>query len=220
MQALYRKDYAGEFVVVETRFAGGKKEQTREWIANPIQNQHLSAGAACISSCIDRDPFNYRVLENHRGGILGSKKLQTYGTGPIAQTMRLDFTVDLNFDNLRPLVENKYTETNVVYTTARNCIRNPGEFYLVPNAPQLCIEALPLYLAAFDQHQDVYLLGYNKDMDFTRSDSIQQVAEVMRSYPSTRFTMIGNRLNMPGEWLSCSNTRNYSYQEFVLQCDV
>ena len=42
--------------------------------------------------------------------------------------MRLDFAVDTNYTNIQPLLESRYTENNIVYTTARNCIKNPGEF--------------------------------------------------------------------------------------------
>jgi hypothetical protein len=220
MQAQYRKDYAGEFVVVETKYTNGKKEQTREWIANPITNQHLTAGAVCINVGLDTDEFNYQVLQNHHGGLLGSKKLQTYGSGPTARSMRLDFAVDLNYDNLKPLLENGYTEKNVVYTTARNCLRNPGEFYLIPQAPQLAIEALPLYLAGFDQHQDIYMLGYSNDTEFSRTGAFQQITDIINAYSATRFTMVGNRNNMPAEWLRCSNTRNFTYQEFIVHCDI
>ena len=38
-QARYRQDYDGEFVIVETRWSAGKKEQKREWVPNPIENQ-------------------------------------------------------------------------------------------------------------------------------------------------------------------------------------
>lgn len=220
MAIQFRKDYPGEFVLVETKFANGKKEQKREWIANPITNQHLTAGAACISSSANRERFDYSLLQRHRGGLYGSKKLQTYGTAKIAGEMRLDFTIDLKYNNLIPLIENRYTEENVVYTTARNCIRRPGEFYLIPQASHLCIEALPLYIAAFDQHEEIYMLGYDNDMGFTRSDSIQQVAEVMQAYSSTQFTMVGVRTNMPSAWMSCPNTRNFTYQEFIGHCDI
>jgi hypothetical protein len=122
MQARYRTDYAGEFVILETRWGAGKKEETREWIPNPIENHHLSGRAACIGSDLDRWQFDYTRLQRHRGGLLGSKKLQTYGTGSIAQQMRLDFAVETNTNNLNKILATGYQQDNIVYTTARNCI--------------------------------------------------------------------------------------------------
>ena len=158
MQARYRTDYPGEFVILESKWSGGKKIERREFIENPIINQHISGRAAVIGSDMDREYFKFKVLEGHRGGLLGSKKLQTYGTAKIAQEMRLDFAVDTNYTNIQPLLESRYTENNIVYTTARNCIKNPGEFYLIPQNPHLCTIALPIYLAAFDGHKEVYML--------------------------------------------------------------
>ena len=72
IHANYRSEYPGEFIVLETKWSGGKKVQTREWIDNPIQNQHLSHRAACIGTSIDLERFNYTILQRHRGGLLGS----------------------------------------------------------------------------------------------------------------------------------------------------
>ena len=73
MDARYRIDYPGEFVITHTRWAGGKKDETREWIANPIENHHISGRAACIGHTSEKQYFDYTRLQNHRGGLLGSK---------------------------------------------------------------------------------------------------------------------------------------------------
>ena len=86
METRFRQDYAGEFVVIESRWISGKKEEKREWIPNPIENQHISGRAACIGSTFDQGTFNYTMLQRHRGGLLGSKKLQTYGVGNIGSS--------------------------------------------------------------------------------------------------------------------------------------
>ena len=220
METRYRADYIGEFVITETKWSKGKKQETREWIENPINNQHISGRAACIGSPSDREKFDYKVLEKHRGGLLGSKKLQTYGTAEIAQHMKLDFTVDTDIDNLMPLVESKYTETNIVYTTSKNCIKKPGEFYLVPLNPHLCTSVLPIYLAAFDGHKEIYMLGYHKDVIAGQSDWIEQVTSIMKAYSGTMFIMIGNKYNMPDEWMEQPNTKTLGFRDFVTYCDI
>lgn len=225
LTARYRTDYDGEFVVVESKWSGGKKTQSREWIANPIVNQHISGRAACIGSDYDRvathqNAFDYRRLEKHRGGLLGSKKLQTYGLGPIAMEMRLDFAVDTRRDILEQLIQTGRTTNNVVYTTPRMCLAHPGEFYLVPYNPVLSVEALPLYLACFDGHREVFLLGYNRDTPATNSAWIDHVAQVIKAYPSVSFHLIGVASNMPDDWRSLPNTQTMTYREFISYCDV
>ena len=220
MQARYRQDYPGEFVITESKWSGGKKQENREWIANPIVNQHISGRAACIGSLFDLDQFNPKHLETHRGGLLGSKKLQTYGTAVVAKHMRLDFAVELDYTNIESLLATDYAKQNVIYTTPRNCLRNPGEFYLIPQNPHFCTEVLPIYLAAFDGHSEIYMLGYNKDTPAGKLNWIDEVTLLIKAYSGILFVMVGNQHNMPDDWMSCTNTKNLTYREFVTHCDV
>ena len=186
IQSRYRADYPGEFIILETKWSGGKKEQTREWIANPIENHHISGRAAVIGSGIDKYRFDYTKLQRHRGGLLSSKKLQTYGVGDIALEMRLDFTVETNASRLAILLENQYHENNIVYTNARNCINNPEKCYLIPLNPNLMDVALPIYLAAFDGHKEIFLLGYTKDHYIENAEWVTHVNMIIESYPSSK----------------------------------
>lgn len=220
METRYRADYAGEFVVLETKWSGGKKIEKREWIDNPITNQHLSGRAACIGSGIDRNYFNYTVLQRHRGGLLGSKKLQNYGTGIIAQEMRLDFTVETNYGSLTKILETGYQANNIVYTSARYCITHPGEFYLIPLRPILVDLATVVYLAAFDGHKEIFLLGYNDLTEGGNNEWMLQVAGIFNAYTGTKFYLVGEATRMPDDWVNCPNTETMTYNEFISYCDV
>ena len=220
MQARYRADYPGEFVVIESRWISGKKEEKREWIPNPIENQHISGRAACIGSTFDQGTFNYTMLQRHRGGLLGSKKLQTYGVGEIAQQMRLDFTVETNTTELTAILNSSYQTTNTVYTNPRNCLAYPGEFYLIPQNPHLLDIAQILYLAAFDGHQEIFMLGYNCETRIESPTWTNQCRTVMDAYPGVLFYMVGESTNMPDVWMEASNGRNLTYREFISYCDV
>ena len=220
MEARYRQDYAGEFVILETQWLNGKRTEKREWIANPITNTHISGRAACIGSNFDREHFDYTILQRHRGGLLGSKKLQTYGVGSIAKEMRLDFAVESNSNQLQELIDLKYQENNILYTTARNCIANPGEFYLIPQKPHLVDIAQILYLAAFDGHQEIFMLGYNKETPVESLNWISQVTEVINAYSGIKFHLVGEKTNMPDVWLDEPNVICLSQRDFIGYCDV
>jgi hypothetical protein len=220
MQARYRTDYAGEFVITETRWSGGRKQQDREFVANPIENHHISGRAACIASQSDLDRFDYRRLQRHRGGLLGSKKLQTYGTGIIALDMRLDFAVETSQKNLQTLLDNKVYENNIVYTTARNCINNPGNFYLIPYNQGLLDLVTIVYLAAFDGHQEIFLLGYNKDTQIEKEGWHQQICKIMDAYSGIKFYFVGEPTNMYDDWFDCANAISMPYRDFIGYCDV
>lgn len=220
IEARYRSDYAGEFVVLETKWSSNRKQQSREFVANPIENHHISGRAACIGSTSDLDQFNYRILQRHRGGLLGSKKLQNYATGNIALDMRLDFVVETNPDQLKQLESLDYHTNNIVYTTARNCINNPGNFYLIPHNPRLLDIATIIYLAAFDGHEEIFLLGYNKDTPVDLKEWYVQVDVVIQAYPGTKFYFVGESTNMYNSWLEHANAESMTYRNFIGYCDV
>ena len=220
IEARYRDDYAGEFVVLETKWSNGQKQQTREFVANPIENHHISGRAACIGSDCDLHWFDYTKLQRHRGGLLGSKKLQTYGVGSISHTMRLDFTVETSDSQLEKFIETNYSEQNIVYTSARNCVNYPENFYLIPYNPKLLDINTIVYMAAFDEHKEIFLLGYNKDTPIGRPNWYQELIELFNAYSATRFYFVGESSNMFEEWFSFPNTVSMTYREFITHCDV
>jgi hypothetical protein len=220
MDARYRTDYLGEFVILETKWSGGKKSETREWIDNPITNHHLSGRAACIGSTLDQERFDYTRLQRHRGGLLGSKKLQTYGTGDIAQQMRLDFAVETNIDNLTEILETGYQANNIVYTSPRYCIAHPGEFYLSPLRPRMVDLATVIYLAAFDGHKEIFMLGYTDETAGGHNEWTQQITGIFSAYTGTKFYLVGESTRMPDVWVNCSNTELMTYRDFIGYCDV
>jgi len=202
LTAKYRTDYPGEFVVTEARWRDGKREQTREWIPNPIENRHISSRAACIGSSVDHYLFDYTRLARHRGGLLGSLRLQTYGVSEVAHQMKLDFAVEINKTRLNDLKATDYHVENVVYTPVLNSI------------------ALLLYLAAFDGHQEVFMLGYNQEADAGSTNWIQHVARVIEAYSATRFVLVGVESNQPQNLFEYANVRPMSYPEFITYCDI
>jgi hypothetical protein len=218
--ARYRTEYDGEFIITQSTWAGGKKRQKREWVANPIENQHISGRAVCIGSDVDALQFDYTILQRHRGGLLGSKKLQTYGIGSTAKEMRLDFTVETDDVILRELMDSHYYQDNVVYTNPRNCLKYPGVFYLTPYNPVLIKQAILLYLAAFDGHKEIFLLGYTQHTDAGNSTWTHQVAEVISAYSSTKFVVVCEKHHAVESWLEYSNVEHMTYRNFITYCDV
>jgi hypothetical protein len=216
----YRTDYEGEFVITESRWSGGKKIQNREWVPNPIINLHTSGRAACIGSNVHRDLFDYTRLQRHKGGLLRSKKLQTYGTGTIAKEMKLDFAVEFDKTVINELVESDYVTENIVYASTRNCLIHPGQFYLIPYNTIIAIEAMVLWMAAFDGHKEIYALGYSNDTVGTQSEWSAHVNGVLMAYPAVKFTFIGEESNVPKAWRMNANVSCMDIRPFISHCDI
>jgi hypothetical protein len=220
IQARYRREYDGEFVILESRFKNGKKEQIREWIPNSIENHHISGRAAVIGSQSDLEIFDYRKLQKHKGGLLGKKRLQTYSSGDLWNNMKFDFVVTNDNLNLNLIREQKYNEENIVYTSARNCISYPANFYLTPYSPNLNQLALSVYLAAFDGHAEIFLLGYNKETPAGTANWQEDVNSVFSAYKEVEFNLVGNESNMSEKWRNNRNVKCMPYREFISYCDV
>lgn len=220
IQARYRKDYTGEFVITRTRMANGRGQQIREWIPNSIENQHISGRAAVIGSNVDHDRFDYTKLQRHRGGLLGKKRLQTYASGAIWSEMPLDFYVTIDRPRIKLINAAEYHKHSVVYTTPGLCIAYPGDFFLVPMSPQLSEIALAVYLAAFDQHEEVFLLGYNNETPAWDSGWAAHVNSIFEAFTQTRFVLVGTSVNMPDVWRSNRNVDTMKYRDFVTYCDI
>jgi hypothetical protein len=218
--ANYRQDYHGEFVVLETRWKDGIKTQKKEWIDNPITNQHISDRAAVIGSRSDKDRFDYTRLQRHRGGLLGKKKLQTYASGQLWTDMPFDFFVTGDNAEILKIMDNNYDDPNIVYSTARLCINYPGHFYLVPYAPQVDQLSLAVYLSAFDGHREIFLLGYSNDTPASNRHWVDHVDYVFRAFRSTAFYLVGTESNMPVKWRHNKNVECMNYRQFISTCDI
>ena len=220
MQARFRKDYDGEYVLTKTTFRNGEKLQEREWINNPIVNQHVSGRAAVIGSNSDLQLFDYKKLATHRGGLLGSKRLQTYASGAIWKDMAVNFFVTNNRENLTQIQEEDYQANNIVYTTTSIVLNHPGKFYPVPYGPVMDELALAIYLAAFDGHQEIFLLGYNKEVKGEKMGWIDNVNMIFRTYQGTKFYLVGVESNQPSQWKKNKNVKCMTYREFISYCDI
>jgi hypothetical protein len=216
----YRKDYTGEFIVTNTAWSGGKKRTKREWMPNPVENHHISGRAACIASAVDKAEFDFTLLSSHKGGLLGSLKLQTYGVGDIAKTMRLDFAVEKDDAKLHELFDLGYYKDNIIYTTPKQCLKHPGMFYVIPYNPPMVKEVALAYLAAFDGHKEVFLLGYQEDANIGQNNWAEQMNQVMLAYPSTKFVHVSYATQTPGIWKENSNFVQMTYRNFILYCDI
>jgi hypothetical protein len=220
IEARYRHNYDGEFVITETRMVNGDSQQTREWVPNAIENHHISGRAAVIGSRADQERFKYQRLQKHRGGLLGKKRLQTYGTADLWKDMPFDFFVTTDRNQAQAIADAGYDIKSTVYTNANICLENPGRFYLVPFLQPVDNLALAVYLAAFDEHKEVFMLGYNQDTPGSTRAWISDVAQVFLAYAATQFILVGIESNMPAAWRSSMNVSIMPYRTFISYCDV
>ena len=222
VQERYRKDYLGEFVIVKSIWRNGKKEQEREWIDNPIENQHISGRAAVVGCGPSKNNFNIQILERHCGGLLGKKRLQTYAADGVWQQIRPNFYVSNNKIELAEILSSDYSEDNIIYTSAKKCIDNPGKFYLTPYNTNLADIAIATWLAAFDGHWEIFFLGVDGTDSCGNVDQrkIVDIDQVIKTYSGVRFYAITDGEKPPAVWRQNSNFSIMTYAQWKNYCDV
>ena len=220
--ARFREHYDGEFIITGTTYKGGMKIQKREFVPNSISNQHISGRAAVIGQDETARADVIRLLENHRGGLLGQKKLQTYGCDGVWRKIRCDFYVETSVKELADMVDKNYTTNTVVYSSTRNCLRFLEQLYPVPYAVRLAPGARAAYIAAFDGHQEVFIVGVDGINPHCVIDtqSTADMPHVFSAYPGVKFYLVTDGAPPPDSWRNFANVDTWDYRRFITYCDV
>jgi len=222
MQEVYRSDYDGEFVITGVKITNGRKHQEREFIENPININSISGRAVCVSIGDSSTKFKLdRLMLYH--GLLNSLPLNVYTTGSLYHQIKGNFHVTFDPLKLQELIDLNLTEDIIVYTSTTNCLKTPGEFFIIPHGFKSTEEAVAAYLAAFDGHNDVFLVGYDEyDVTGTqrRSKMIDTVGNVIKTYSTTKFHHVIDQGVTPNEWRQYSNVKTMTVRDFISHCDI
>jgi hypothetical protein len=226
IKQLYRESYKGEDVVTNLIYQNAQWTPQYEWIPNAITNIHTTSQAVVIgggSRAEWRHPtqgFDIDHLSRHKGGLYGSDKLQTYGTNRLYKEFTPDFLI-IDNKEVNDIVESGYCNDNIVYAHANPILDHPGKFYLIPQDPSWNAGAIAVYLACFDGHTKVFLLGF----DGRQGDDVfyeKTMKIVFDLYPDVDFVRVCPTPNyyMPESWKYMINLRQITFREFVLEADI
>lgn len=242
LKKLFRNEYAGETMTTSSTWHGSKWEYTQEFVPNAITNRHISKRAVVIGNGASRKDYEINLLKNHRAGILGSLAVQTYGCNALYRDFTPTFLVSTGADISKEIADSGFCEDNIVYANAEIVATHPQKFYLVPQDIHYDAGALAAYLACFDGHKNIYLLGYdnwtgdgdNSNMYVNTSayagDNQEpphsfwaaSLQHVMQTYSEVVFTRVMPTPGWwcPDAWKSCLNFRQISYKDFILEIDL
>ena len=247
IQQLYRKDYIGESVVKQLTYVNNAWEQILEFAPNNVVNNQISNKAVVLGNGPSRTELYpqgdlFGLLKNHKGGLLASGAVQTYGCNAIVRDFIPDFVV-CNDELASEMVNGGYCEQTIVYGNANLVLDYPGKFYLTPQDPSWDMGAIAAYLACFDGHQTVYLLGFDTHSGegyyhmnvyagtpgypqipepTTEAFFTKTMLEVMGTYPKVDFVRVTptSTFYMPEEWKYQLNLRQITFNEFVKEVDL
>jgi len=246
IKKIYRSNYQGEEVVTDLKLINQKWDIYAEFIENSVFNNQISNMACVIGNGISRKEFDINAVFNQYGGLLQTRKLQTYGCNALYRDHTPDFLIVSGADSgiITEVAESGYCDDHIVYASAPHIQYHPGKFYLIPQDPAWNSGSVATMLAAFDGHTKIFLLGfdgqdtanYNYNMyadtpgyettRFNRESSpaflditMQKIFETYYDVDFVR-VMPGKYSAIPEAWKYCTNFRQISFREFVLEADL
>lgn len=228
----YRADYTGEEIVIERKVEAGAWKTLSDYAPNQITNE-TTTPAVVIGNGPSRSSFNLRHLKKNT--------LQTYGCNALYRDFAPDFLVATN-TLANEIANSTYAQNNIVYTDSATLIKHPQTFYLIPYNPYIDTGTTAAYIAAFDGHPRVYLLGfdgqdtagfnYNVYANTEGYDSksstvddtkwIENRRELCFAYTDVDFVWVTSNgyYTMPERLRHCHNLRQVSHRGMVLECDL
>ena len=239
---LYRSGYTGEDIVQDRTLIGGKWETTTEYVPNNVINNQISNRAVVFGNGTGRLDFPIQHILSKKSGLLGADSLQSYACNAFYRDHTTDFLVVSSRVIADEVVKSGYTKDNIVYTRVDISLEFPKNFYLIPHDPYADAGTTAAYLAAFDGHKKIYLLGFNgqsqqgindniyagtsgydaKDADVSDLKWIANITALCKIYNDVDFVRVteSGRRSTPDLWKSLTNLRQISFRDFVLEADL
>jgi hypothetical protein len=240
---LYRADYHGEEIITKAAMIGGQWQYEKEHIPSTIFNNQISNQALIIGNGVHRKNFDLNMIKNHKGGLLGAGALQTYGCNALYRDFTPNFLIATGpYEFLDELAASGYCADHIVYANAQDIVKYPNKFYLTPQDPGWNAGSIATYIACFDGHKKVYLLGFdgNDDAGFqynvyagTTGYDIKNYPQssdywtktmqhVFETYDDVDFVYVSEWGTqwLPEQWKFQLNLRHISYRDFIIEADI
>jgi hypothetical protein len=243
LKQLYRSNYAGENIVSTLTLHDGEWDPVTEFVPNQVINTHTTTQAVAIGNGESRKDFNLALIGDHRGGLLAVDKLQTYGCNALYRDFIPDFLVAVGDIIVDEIANSGFANENIVYSNAASLLAHPGKFYLIPQNVSFDAGSLAAYMACFDGHTKVFLIGYDQYDDevgpmnnmykdtpgYYAAEETQNsrffsltLRNVMTAYPDVEFIRVMPESTwwVPSELLPLPNFRQIDYNQFVIEADL
>jgi len=242
LRKIYRSNYAGEHIVGKLTLSDNAWDPSTEYIPNAVFNTHTTSRAVVIGNGESRQGFNLQHIANHKGGLLAADKLQSYGCNALYRDFTPDFLVAIGDTIVDEIAQSEYTKDNICYATSESVLKYPEQFYLVPQNLHYDAGALAAYLACFDGHTKVFLLGFD---NYPGPETTNNIYKDTNGYPANNHVLNGDfftkSLNMvmttysdvefirvmpntaayiPDGWKGITNFRQIDYRGFVTESDL
>lgn len=242
LKKMYRKDYTGEEVLVNTTYRNSTWEYDYETVPNRVTNLQISNQACVIGNGESRAGFDLFLLANHKAGINGPRSMQTYGCNALYRGFKPTFLVATGKEIIDEVAQSRFCDDHIVYANAKALLKHPSRFYLIPQDLQYNAGSVATFIACFDGHKKIYLLGFDnsaganvnnnifagtpgygpKDQDWSDQFFIKSMTMIMRTYDDVEFirVMPNRQWRQPKEWVVLPNYRQIDFKDWTFEADL
>ena len=242
LNKIYRANYGGERITTEASLSNTEWLYKTEWIPTRVANNHLSKIATIIGNGASRSRFPTDLLINHKSGRLGATSMQTYGCNAVYRDIEPTFLIATGSEICKEIADSGYCDKHIVYANSSKILEYPNKFYLIPQDYTCNAGTIATYIACFDGHEKIYLLGFDNsagdgynnnvyagtecyDGQFINwSDAlwIQNMAYVMGLYSEVEFVRVTPTptYQIPVQWQVLNNFRQIAFDQFIIEADI
>ena len=253
IQKLYRKEITAESVNRIGLYIEDKWKYQTEDIAIP-QFKNLSNHSVVIGNGITANEFDLTTILPYRETTPWGeatpwiykrqrRNFFTYGCNAIYRNYKLDFVACNGDGIIKEIAESKLDKSQTLfYSNSKYLELYPGKFNFLPQNPAFNSGATAAYMAAFDGHQKVFMLGFDgidtpnntynifagtvnyppRDADLNEEFWNRSLNIVMETYSDTEFIRVcpTKRFRQPDMWRNNLNYRQIDFRQFVLEADI
>jgi hypothetical protein len=242
LDKIYRTNYLGESVTVEARQQSQNWTYKTEWVPISVLNRQTARTACIIGNGNSRVDFPTGLVLNHMSGVLGRDSMQTYGCNALYRDSEPTFLVATGNEICEELANSGYCDDHIVYANASMVLKYPGKFYLIPQDVPANAGTVATYLACFDGHEKIYLLGFDgwsgdnyhnnvytdtnaygpNDTHVSEEMWVRSLSLIMQTYDEVEFirVMPTDSWRCPTEWKQLPNFTQIDWQSFIMQADL
>lgn len=253
LQKLYRKDITQETVnLIGLYNEDSWKYQTED--INIPQFSTISDHAVVIGNGISNNQIDLTIFLPYRESTdwdevtpwiyrRQRKNFFTYGCNAIYRNYKPDFVSCVGEGIIKEIAESVHDKTGTVfYSNSKYLEKYPGQFSFLPQNPDFNAGAMSAYMAAFDGHKRVYMLGFDgidSDHDnynmFAGTDNyppanyptkeeywVRSLNLVMQTYSDIEFIRVcpTKKFRQPETWRNNLNYRQIDFRQFVVEADI
>ena len=238
---LYRNNYDVHNIVTKATYVNGEWQYDNEQITNTLHQMHYNENAVVIGNGVGRLNFDLKILKKQPHSPPTKKFMVTYGCNALYRDFAPDYLVVTGTEIADEIANSDYCNENVAFANSNIIMNHPGQFHIIPQDPNWNAGAIAAYLACFDGHSRIYLLGFDgndtpgytnnvyantngyKNIDQDTNDSYWTIAliNLIKLYPTVDFVLVNEtgKGYMP-EPLKYTTLRRLSFRQFVLEADI